>query len=99
QGDLHIVHAVSDDASDGDAKYEITHDALAQPIRDWRERYRQEQDRAAQKARQEQLVQQVETERTQREEAEREALEAARRAARERKLRNFALGALAVAVI
>jgi WD40 repeat protein len=82
-GDLHILRPVALPDPGDEASYEIFHDALARPIRRWRQE-REDAERAELRA--------------QKEEAERHALEAQRREERERRRRRLALRGLAVAV-
>jgi WD40 repeat protein len=86
--DLHILRAVVFEDGDGEPRFEIFHDALAEPIVKWRTRI-QEEERAA-RARQE---------REEKEEAQRVAEAAEQRAARERRRRLVAQALLALVVL
>jgi WD40 repeat protein len=85
---LHILRPVVFDQEGSEPRYEIFHDALAEPIREWRMRV-EEQERNARRER----------ERAEKEEAEKIAAAAERRAQRERQRRRVAQGLLAVAVL
>ena len=85
---LHILRPVVLDEEGSEPRYEIFHDALAEPIREWRIRV-EERERNAR----------LERERTEKEEAQRVAAAAERRAQRERKLKRVALALLALTVI
>lgn len=81
---LHILRPVAADDGKGEVRFEIFHDALAQPIRDWRhrvERAERQRERAEKRA------------------AEEAAAEAERREERERRRKRLALGALGVALL
>lgn len=85
---LHILRPVVLDEEGSEPRYEIFHDALAEPIREWRIRV-EEQERNARRER----------ERAEKEEAERVAAAAERQAERERQRRRVAQGLLAAAVL
>lgn len=85
---LHILRPVVFDEEGSEPRYEIFHDALAEPIREWRVRV-EEQERNARRER----------ERAEKEEAQRAAAEAERQAERERQRKRVAQGLLAVAVV
>lgn len=80
---LHILRPLAADDG-GEARYEIFHDALARPIRDWRHRVEE-----AERSR----------ERAEKEAAQEAAAEAERREERERKRKQLALAALGVALV
>jgi WD40 repeat protein len=77
--DLRILRPVA--RSEGGTAYEISHDALARPIVDWRRRH----DAAD-------LAARLEAERVEKERAQQEAAEASARAARERRRKRIAIG-------
>jgi len=85
---LHILRPVVFQEEGSEPRYEIFHDALAEPIREWRSRV----EEAERKARRER-------ERAEKEEAQRAAAEAERRAAQERRRKRVAQALLAVAVL
>jgi WD40 repeat protein len=85
--DLHILRPI--DTPSG-TSYEIFHDALGQPIVDWRTRHRENQDRA----RRAELAAQLIQEQLDKEEAQRQTAAAERREQRERKRKRIALLAL-----
>lgn len=84
---LHILRPVVFDEEGSEPRYEIFHDALAEPIREWRVRV-EEEERNARRAR----------ERAEKEDAQRAAAEAERQAEQERQRKRVAQGLLAVAV-
>ncbi|HEX5990121.1 MAG TPA: hypothetical protein VFY75_07905 [Solirubrobacterales bacterium] len=85
---LHILRPVVFEEGDSEPRYEIFHDALAEPIREWRMRV-EEEERNARRRR----------ERAEKEEAQRAAAEAEQRAERERQRKRVAQGLLALAVV
>lgn len=85
---LHILRPVVSDEEGSEPRYEIFHDALAEPIRKWRTGIEEEEREARAKR-----------ERAEKEEAQRAAAAAERQAQRERQRKRMALGALAVAVV
>jgi len=85
---LHILRPVVFDDEGGEPRYEIFHDALAEPIREWRVRV-EEEERSARRQR----------ERSEKEEAQRVAADAERQAERERQRKRVAQVLLAVAVV
>lgn len=85
---LHILRPVVFEDGEGEPRYEIFHDALADPIVKWRTRIKEEEREA--RARQE---------REEKEEARRAAAAAEQRAQRERQRRRVAQALLALAVL
>lgn len=85
---LHILRPVVFDQTGSEPRYEIFHDALAEPIREWRIRA-EEEERAARRQR----------ERAEKEEAQRAAAAAERAADRERQRKRVAQALLALAVV
>lgn len=84
---LHILRPVVFDEEGSEPRYEIFHDALAEPIREWRVRV-EEEERNARRRR----------ERREKEEAQEAAVEAERRAHGERQRKRMAQALLVVAV-
>jgi WD40 repeat protein len=85
---LHILRPVVLQEEDGEPRFEIFHDALAEPIRKWRSRVEKEEGDARR-----------ERERAEKEEAQRAAAEAKRQAERERQRKRVAQALLALAVV
>ena len=85
---LHILRPVVFEEGESEPRYEIFHDALADPIRQWRARI-EEDEREERRER----------ERAEKEEAQRAAAEAERQAERERQRRRLAQALLALAVL
>lgn len=85
---LHILRPVVSEDGQRQTRFEIFHDALAQPIVDWRTRVEEAE-----------LDARVAREREEKEQAQRAAAEAERRAAREEKRKRLALGLLGLAVV
>lgn len=85
---LHILRPVVSHDEDAEPRFEIFHDALAEPIRDWRARIEAEESEARRRR-----------ERAEKEEAQRAAAEAERQAAWERQRKRLAQALLAVAVL
>jgi WD40 repeat protein len=85
---LHILRPVAAEDGHGESRFEIFHDALAQPIVDWRTRVEEEERDAR-----------VGRERAEKESAQRAAAEAQQREAQERKRKRLALGLLGLAVV
>lgn len=83
---LHILRPVVFEEG-SEPRYEIFHDALAEPIREWRVRVEEEEREARAKR-----------ERAEKEEAQRAAAAAERQAQQERQRKRLALGLLALAV-
>jgi WD40 repeat protein len=85
---LHILRPVVFQEEDSEPRFEIFHDALADPIREWRVKV-EEEERAARRQR----------ELAEKEKAQRAAAKARQEAQRERKRRRLAQGLLALAIV
>jgi WD40 repeat protein len=85
--ELHILRPVVFEEEGSEPRYEIFHDALADPILEWRTRVEEEERDAR-----------VKRERADKEKAQRAAAEAERQALRERQRKRLAQGLLALAV-
>jgi WD40 repeat protein len=85
---LHILRPVVFEADDSEPRFEIFHDALAEPIREWRVKV-EEEERSARRER----------ERAEKEKAQRAAAAAEQEAQRERQRRRLAQALLALAIL
>jgi WD40 repeat protein len=92
--DVHVLRPAGRADSPDQAAYEISHDALARPIVEWRTQHRVRQEEAQQR----ELAAQLERERVEKEEAKAQAAQAKRQEMRERTRRRMAVGGLGIVV-